>query len=134
MNIPTEQTHSALEWLTTSAGRSVYIEPKSLAIEDAKDARVLSALRSAPSFPALTKAHHSFMRSLYGKTYSPVSSDAQPWKMLTSYAGVMNAKSTRAVTLRNLSTAVFRETGLPRLNGGTFRGSDGLDWNALTAS
>lgn len=119
------------EWFTTTAGRTVYCQPSEVAAENAKEATVDARLRAAPSFPALLKTYNSFKRSLHGAACVPAVIEGKPWEMLTAHAGVMNAKSTRAVTLRNLATAVFRETGLPRQERGTFRGSDGLDWDCV---
>lgn len=124
----------ALEWLTTEAGRSVYVTPDQLAIENAKDARVLTALHAAPSFPDLLKAYHRFRRDMNKYDYNPAVIERKPWDTLVAHSGVMNAKSARAVTLRNLAGAVFRESGLPRSKPGAFRGSDGLDWDRVTAS
>jgi hypothetical protein len=121
----------ALDWYQTAMGRSVYIAESDLPAENAKELHVCNLLRAAPSFPALLKAVHRFKRDLYGPSYVAATTEAKPWETLTAYAGVMNAKSARAETLRKLSIAVFRETGLPRQKGGTFRGSDGLDWKAV---
>lgn len=121
----------SLEWLTTERGRSVYCTESDLARENANEARAVRLIESAPSYPALLKAYDRFRRDLNKYDYDPAFIRRKPWELLTAHAGVMSAKSARAQTLFRLATAVFSETGLPRKERDGFRGSDGLNWDAL---
>lgn len=121
-----------IDWHTTELGRrTIRGTLQDLAAENAKEIAVLGRIRSAPSFAPLLKAYHRFRRDLNKFDYNPTHIETRLWELLTAHAGVMNAKSGRAQTLKRLAFAVFSETGLPRraLNG--FRGSDGIDWEKL---
>ncbi len=99
-------------------------------------AEVREKIRSAPSFPKLRKAYAGFLTSLYGKDSGYVHTrmeqeDAEPERLLTAHASVMDAKSARCKTMKQLANDVFRETGLPRNAQGKYRGMDGVNWQAL---
>lgn len=123
------QIDSQVDWRKTVRGRSVYCLASELPAENEREARVCTLLESAASFPLLLKAYDRFRRDLNKYDYNPEVIRRKPWELLTAHAGVYNAKSARAQTLRRLSLAVFAETGLPRQANTGFRGTDGLDWN-----
>jgi len=117
-------------WEETARGRSVY--KSNLATENAKDEKVVAAMKAAPSYPKLKAAYDRFRRSLYGKSYNPTVIETKPWDMLDSSSGVMNAKSAMAKTLRELESKVFAESGLPRKKPDSkFRGGTGVDWDKV---
>ena len=105
---------------------------------------VRETIRNAPSFKKLRDRTISFWKSLqskaaYGNELSPANKerlaefDSEPEMFLTAHSGVMDAKSARAKTLKQLADAVFGETKLPRKPPGRFRGEDRLDMEAVTA-
>jgi hypothetical protein len=124
-----------IDWHTTEIGRRTIRGTRAtLAQENAKEATVTKAMQAAPSYPKLLAAYDRFRRDLNKYDYRPEVIRSKPWELLTAHAGVMNAKSARAQTLRKLALAVFTETGLPRNSIGGFRGSDGLDWERVTTA
>jgi hypothetical protein len=121
-------------WQKTARGRMVYKED--LAKANKADEFVARKLLAAPSFARLLAAAKRFYNRLHGKDNAAgrmAQFDRQPWEVLTTHAGVMNAKSATAKTLRQLTDAVFAETGLPRDPPGKFRGEDGLNWDGVLA-
>jgi len=87
-------------------------------------------VKQAPSYPKLLRAYISFKKSLspYLTTEEIMSGiEGDEGSLLTAHAGVMNAKSSRAQTLRRLADDVFREAELPRRPQGKFRGEDDVD-------
>lgn len=117
-------------WEETARGRSIY--KSDLATENAKDEKVVAAMKAAPSYPKLKAAYDRFRRSLSGKSYNPTVIETKPWGMLDSSSGVMNAKSAMAKTLRELENKVFSESGLPRKKpSNTYRGGTGVDFDKV---
>jgi hypothetical protein len=94
-----------------------------MTIEEADD-----LIRKAPSFPALREAYLRFIRRLY-KCNAPAVDDLErePHQYLTVHSHVMNYQSQACKTMQRLTHQIFRETGLPRIPPGKFRGMDGLD-------
>lgn len=122
-----------VDWHTTTVGRrTIRGTAQTLAEEDAKEAFVTRTIQGAPSYEKLLAAYDRFRRDLNKYDYKPEYIRQRPWELLTAHGGVMDAKSGRAKTLRDLANAVFRETGLPRKKQDGFRGSDGLDWDRVT--
>jgi len=121
-------------WQKTRHGRMIY--QGDLLLENAKEEFVYEKITNAPSYPKLLAAYKGHLRSLYSAddpfmVERMQEVELQPWELLTAHAGVMKAKSARAITLRNLADSVFKETELPRLPEGKFRGESGLDWDNL---
>lgn len=95
---------------------------------------VIKRIQQAPSWKQLVRAYKSFRKSLspvYGPEEAEHSIKNRPISLLTAHAGVMDAKSSRAKTLRRLADAIFSETGLPRLPVGEFRGENTVDFPTL---
>jgi len=88
-------------------------------------------IRNAPDYPALLACYRRFIRSLYPQSDYFVQKIAEieqePEILLTAHSRVMNAKSSRAKTMRRHADAIFAYTNLPRRPQGYFRGMDGLD-------
>jgi len=121
-------------WQKTRHGRMIY--RGDLLLENAKEEFVYEKITNAPSYPKLLASYKGHLRSLYSAddpfmVERMQEVELQPWELLTAHAGVMQAKSARAITLRNLADSVFKETELPRLPEGKFRGESGLDWDNL---
>ncbi len=131
---PLSRADTASGWQRTRRGRMIY--KSDLSLENEKESFVYDKIVNSPSYPRLLSIYKRHMRRLYsaGDPYLEErlkETELQPWELLTAHAGVMNAKSSTAKNLKELADNVFKETGLPRLPQGKFRGEDALDWDAV---